>query len=87
MDLLNNLLSLMNYNICWVFFDSNKEKDTDCKNFGVIYLKPSEKQYVNSISNNLDVIVSIPEENQISGRTEILKCDQLNLINYLEEVN
>ena len=53
----------------------NLTNQTDCNEFGVIYLKPSELSQASEISDNFNSIVSIPELDKIVGSAELLKCD------------
>lgn len=61
----------------------NKNKPIDCDTFTPFYLKASELQYASKIADKENVIVVIPELNQIIGRTEILNCPNFDYEDYI----
>lgn len=68
----------------FVYEGLNKENKLDCNNLGVVYLKPSEKQYMQTIKDDY-LIVSIPEEDLITAKTEVLNCPNADLyLGYLK---
>ncbi len=63
---------------------NEKDKNFDCNDLGIIYLKPSEKEYMQYIKDD-NLIVSIPEEDLITAKTEILNCYNIDLyLGYLK---
>ena len=58
-------------------------KRINCDSYGAIYLKASELDKASQIADNQNVIVVIPELNQIIGRTELLECDSFEYSRYV----
>ncbi len=61
----------------------NPSEKIDCNSFGAIYLKHSELSSASEIADNLNVIVVIPEEDQIIARTSILDCENFNYKDFI----
>jgi len=62
-----------------VFIENKSEKDI-CKGAGVIFLRPEESNLSQGIlSRNKNIIVIIPELNEIRGASELLNCPNLNV--------
>jgi len=59
-------------------------EEIDCDSYGAIYLKASELDQASKIADNQNVIVVIPELNQVIGRTELLECPSFEYQRYVE---
>jgi len=64
----------------------NPPEKIDCNSYGAIYLKASELDKASEIADNKNVIVVIPELNQIIARTEILNCPSFDYDRYIEGI-
>jgi len=64
----------------------NPSEKIDCDSYGAIYLKASELDKASEIADNKNVIVVIPELNQVIGRTEILNCPSFDYARYIEGI-
>ena len=64
----------------------NPPEKIDCNSYGAIYLKASELNKASEIADNKNVIVVIPELNQIIARTEILNCPSFDYDRYVEGI-
>ena len=64
----------------------NPSEKIDCDSYGAIYLKASELDKASEIADNKNVIVVIPELNQVIGRTEILNCPSFDYDRYIEGI-
>ena len=58
-------------------------KKIDCNDYGAVYLKASELDKASEIADNQNVVVVIPELNQIIGRTELLECPSFDYDRYV----
>jgi len=67
----------------FVFFNE-QPSEIDCNTFGVIYLKPSEREYASGLANKVNGIVVIPETNELIARTEILDCPNFDYSDYID---
>ena len=63
----------------------NPPEKIDCNSYGAVYLKASELNKASDIADNLNVVVVIPELNQIIARTEILECPSFEYQRYIEQ--
>ena len=65
---------------------SNKLTPIDCsKPLDVVYLTHDELKYASEISNKINGVVVIPEDNQLIARTEILECPNFDYSDYIKE--
>lgn len=62
----------------------NFPQKIDCDSYGAIYLKPSELDQASKIADKENVVVVIPELNQLIARTEILGCPSFDYTRYVE---
>ncbi len=65
------------------FISHKQNKIIDCNSLSPIYLKPSELSSASKIANDLNVVVVVPEINQLSARTDVLDCPNFNYKNYV----
>ena len=56
----------------------------DCDSLGVIYLTPSELSSASAIADRFNVVVVLPELDQIIARTEVLECENFNYNKYID---
>ena len=63
----------------------NPPEKIDCNSYGAIYLKASELDQASRIADNQNVVVVIPELNQLIARTEILECSSFEYQRYIKE--
>ena len=67
----------------FVFMNEQQSK-IDCNTFGVIYLKPSEREYASEFADRINGIIVIPETNELIARTEILDCPNFDYSEYID---
>lgn len=65
-------------------YQVQQQKKIDCSHFDVVYITHSELKYAEEISNKINGVVVIPEDNQFIARTEILKCPNFDYTNYIK---